>query len=179
MADFNTDNENFIKANIAGDGTVCISSNAIYTAQVFGPPGDYSYSWQISPDGVNYGNVLETSTIFYWSFQDIGDYYIRLTISVGSQTAYFYFIVKVVSFDDPFCSNHNRPHLIDDIQSASLHQDMQSNNLRIYPNPVYQKLNVTLNKLPLQGKFIIANSIGQVLRDINLDNIDSSLILLK
>lgn len=110
VANYRTTNEAPLSATIYGFHEVCEGISAEwYTASVSGPPGPYTYAWQVAVSGsggMSFGPVLSTNSFFELDLSGMvaGQYAtIKLTVTKGSQSVTNYLTVHIIEPNDIRC----------------------------------------------------------------------------
>ena len=103
------------------------------------------------------------------TFNEAGDY----SINIDARSSY-YFMDKMVFFMDgvlrSVAENLDNPESTCDENSLSVDDLNNINNIKIYPNPTRNTIN--LSNLPVngQGKFVLRDILGNTIREINITN---------
>ena len=143
VAEFrNTDNPFVVR--IEGSHIGCPCETTYFFADISGGiPGNYQIEWFISPDGVNYGGVLDTTDTFQIEYPcpSEGTFYLRLKVTAPNGQGKFR-VVTVHSSNTPpsgeVCGHGGG--------SKSGRGELIGDNLSAFPNPTTGMLNVSFTK---------------------------------
>ncbi|MDX1913289.1 MAG: zinc-dependent metalloprotease [Saprospiraceae bacterium] len=162
VANYRTTNEAPLSATIYGFHQVCEGISAEwYTAGVSGPPGPYTYAWQVAvpgSGGTNFGPVLSTNSFFELDLSGMvaGQYAtIKLTVTKGAQSVTTYLTVHIIEPDDLRCFRS-------DNSDNTIQQQLAEAGAAIYPNPNDGAMTVELlTNAGSRGRVSVHNHLGQ------------------
>lgn len=157
VASFRETNNQPLRANIKGDSEGCPCDAIVLTAEIYGGvPGNYSYEWRVSSDGVNYGPVVATTSTYAVNLPCVEDerIFVRLQVTGADGSTATRFASLKATYDLPSglpCAR-NTHNLFGQVSS----------DLSIYPNPASNEVTL-MTKTALAGTLFVFSPIGQII----------------
>jgi len=157
VASFRETSNQPLWANIRGDSEGCPCDVLVLTAEVYGGiPGNYSYEWTVSTDGINYGSVVGTSSTYGVSLpcEEGERVFVRLVVTgPGGITATRFASIR---------ATHDLPSGLPCVRSTGGSTGQAPAHLSAYPNPASSEVSF-MSKTTQTGTFFVFSPIGQLM----------------
>jgi hypothetical protein len=157
VASFRETNNGILRARIKGESEGCPCEEILLFAEVSGGiPGNYAFEWWVSSDGVNYGQVIDSSSSYVVSLPCVENerVFVRLRATAPDGTTAITFRTFTATFD--------LPSGLPCLRSVHGGSNLDISGLLAYPNPARSE--VTLSAQSAKGgTFFVFSPVGQLL----------------